>query len=186
MGGEPTAENLHPTLNLSCQNFEKRVQAISVKKKKTRSSIGGISFPKNLPKQSQNTDIPGTAAKKEDQLGIVVSKENIFVPNNTVSCDKLDNKITIDFELTDNQHVDSSLVTYQHMDLLMSFFFITLKSSFLLLLNNTAMLYYINFHTSASNREHIQNGNNGKTHETVVIKYLVQRIKTLEKNNKNF
>ena len=46
------------------------------------------------------------------------------------------------------------------------------------------MLYYINFHTSASNGEQIQNGNNGKNHETVVIKYLVQQIKTLEKSNK--
>ena len=46
------------------------------------------------------------------------------------------------------------------------------------------MLYYINFHTSASNGEQIQNDNNGKTHEAVVIKYLVQRIKTLEKSNK--
>ena len=54
----------------------------------------------------------------------------------------------------------------------------------LLLLNSTAMLYYINFHTSASNGEQIQNGNNGKNHETVVIKYLVQQIKTLEKSNK--
>ena len=32
------------------------------------------------------------------------------------------------------------------------------------------MLYDINFHTSASNGEQIQNGNNGKTHEAVVIK----------------
>ena len=55
----------------------------------------------------------------------------------------------------------------------MSFFFMALKSTFLLLLNNTAMLYYINFHTSATNWEEIQNGNNGK-HEAVVIKYLVQ------------
>ena len=31
----------------------------------------------------------------------------------------------MDFEVTtDNQHVDSSIVTYQHMDLLMSFYFI--------------------------------------------------------------
>ena len=46
------------------------------------------------------------------------------------------------------------------------------------------MLYYINFHISACNGEQIQNGNNGKNHEAVVIKYLVQRIKTLEKSNK--
>ena len=46
------------------------------------------------------------------------------------------------------------------------------------------MLYYINFHTSASNGEQIQNGNNGKNHETIVIKYLVQQIKTLGKSNK--
>ena len=34
------------------------------------------------------------------------------------------------------------------------------------------MLYYImiNFHTSASNGEQIQKGNNGKNHEAVVIK----------------
>ena len=48
------------------------------------------------------------------------------------------------------------------------------------------MLYYIriNFHTSASNGEQIQKGNNGKNHEAVVIKYLVLRIKTLENSNK--
>ena len=46
------------------------------------------------------------------------------------------------------------------------------------------MLYYINCDTNASNGEQIQNGNNGKTHEAAVIKYLVQRIKTLEKSNK--
>ena len=48
------------------------------------------------------------------------------------------------------------------------------------------MLYYImiNFHTSASNGEQIQKGNNGKNHEAVVIKYIVQRIKTLENSNK--
>ena len=38
------------------------------------------------------------------------------------------------------------------------------------------MLYYINFQISASNGEQIQNGNNGKNREAVVIKYLVQRI----------
>ena len=48
------------------------------------------------------------------------------------------------------------------MDLLMSFFLIPLKSTFLFLLNNTAMLYYISYHSSASNGEQIQNGNNGK------------------------
>ena len=63
---------------------------------------------------------------------------------------------------------------------------IALKSTFLLLMNNTTMLYYIriNFHTSASNGEQIQKGNNGKNHEAVVIKYLVLRIKTLENSNK--
>ena len=35
------------------------------------------------------------------------------------------------------------------------------------------MLHYINFHNSASS-----NGNNGKNHEAVLIKYLVQQIKT--------
>ena len=45
------------------------------------------------------------------------------------------------------------------------------------------MFYYINFHSSASNGEQIKNGNNGKKHEVVVIKYLVQQIKTLEKSN---
>ena len=40
------------------------------------------------------------------------------------------------------------------------------------------MLCYINFHTSASSYwEQIQHGNNGKNHEAVVIKYLVQQIK---------
>ena len=90
---------------------------------------------------------------------------------------------TVDFKVTtDNQDVDSSIVTYKHVNLLMSFF-IALKSTFLLLLNNTAMLYYINFHTSASNEEEIQNGN-GKNHEAAVIKYLFQCIKT-ENNNKS-
>ena len=66
----------------------------------------------------------------------------------------------------------------------MSFFLIALKSTFLFLLNNAAMLYYISYHSSASNGEQIQNGNNGKNHEAVVIKDLVQQIKTLEKSNK--
>ena len=74
-------------------------------------------------------------------------------------------------------------MTYKHVDLLMRFFFIALKSNFLLSLNNTAMLYYISFHTSARNWEEIQNGNNGK-HETVVIKYLIQQIKTLANSKK--
>ena len=56
---------------------------------------------------------------------------------------------------------------------------------FLLLLNSTAMLYYIDFHTSASNGEQIQIGNNGKNHVIVVIKYLVQQIKTLGKVTKS-
>ena len=161
------------------------MQAILGKKRKTRTSTDGISSPQNLSKQSQNRTIPGTAAKKEDQLEIVVSNKNIFVPKNTVACNKPGDTIsTIDFEVTtDNQYVDSSIVKYKYVDLLRSFFFIALKSTFLLLLNNTAMLYYINFHTSARNCEEIQNGNNGK-HEAVVIKHLVQRINTLENSNK--
>ena len=181
VNGELTEENPHPNLNLGYPNFKKRVQAILGKKRKTRTSTDGISSPTNLSKQSQNEDIPGTTAKKEDQLEIVGSNQNIFLPKNIVSCDKLGDTSTV---TTDNQHVDSSIVTHQNMDLLMSFFFIALKSTFLLLLNNTDMLYEINFHTSASNGEQIQSGNNGKTHEAVVIKYLVQRIKTLEKSNK--
>ena len=113
--------------------------------------------PKKKIIQSQNEDIPGTTTKKEDQLETVGSNNNNFVLQNTVSCDKLGDTSTIDFEVTtDNQHVGSSIVTYQHMDLLMSFFFIALKSTFLLLLNNTGMPYYINFHISASNGEQIQ------------------------------
>ena len=42
----------------------------------------------------------------------------------------------------------------------------------------------MNFHTIASNWEQIQKGNNGKNHKAAVIKYLVQRIKTLENSNK--
>ena len=78
--GESTAENSHPTLDLGYPNFEKRVQAILGKKRKTRTSTDGISSIQNLSKQSQNEDIPGTAAKKEDQLEIVGSNKNIFVP----------------------------------------------------------------------------------------------------------
>ena len=37
--GEPTAENPHPTLNLGYPNFEKRVQAILGKKRKTRTLL---------------------------------------------------------------------------------------------------------------------------------------------------
>ena len=150
--GEPTAENPHPTLNLGYPDFEKKVQAILGKKRKTRTSTDGLSSPQNVYKQSQNEGIPGTVAKKEDELEIVGSNKNIFVPQNTVSCDKLGDTIsTIDFEVTtDNQHVDSSIVTYKQKDLLMSCFFITLKTTFLLLLNNTVMLHYINFHNSAS------------------------------------
>ena len=83
------------------------------KKRKTRTSTDGISSLQNLSKQSQNDDIPGTAAKKEDQLEIVGSNKNIFVPKNTVSCDKVgDTRSTTDFEVTtDNQHVDSCIVT---------------------------------------------------------------------------
>ena len=58
----------------------------------------------------------------------------------------------------------------------MTFFFIALKLTFLLLLNNVTMLYYMNFHTSARNQEEIQNGDDGKQ-EAVVFKYLVQQIK---------
>ena len=46
------------------------------------------------------------------------------------------------------------------------------------------MLYYINFHTSARNWEEIQNGNYGSKQKALVIKYLVQRIKTLEDCNR--
>ena len=110
MDGELTAENLHPTLNFGYPNFEKRVQAILGKKRKTRTSTDGISSIQNLSKQSQNEDIPGTAAKNEDQLVIVGSNKNIFVSKN---CDKLGDTISItDFEVTtDNQHVDSYIVT---------------------------------------------------------------------------
>ena len=38
------------------------------------------------------------------------------------------------------------------------------------------MLYYVNFYTSASNWEQIQNGNNSKNHEAVVIKYLWRKV----------
>ena len=86
---------------------------------------------KKIYPKSQNEDIPGTTTKKEDRLEIVGSNNNNFVPKNTVSCDKLGDTSTIDFEVTtDNQHVGSSIVTYQHMDLLMSFFFMALKSIF--------------------------------------------------------
>ena len=74
-------------------------------------------------------------------------------------------------------------MTHKHVDLLMNFFFIALKLTFLLLLNNTTMLYYMNFHTSARNWEEIQNGDDG-THESVVSKYLVQQIKALENSDK--
>ena len=113
--GEPTAENLHPTLNLGYPNFE-RVQAILGKKRKTRTSTDGISSLQNLSKQSLNEDIPGPAAKKEDQLVIVGNNKNIFVSKNTVSCDKLGDTIsTTDFEVTtDNQHADSCIVTYSY------------------------------------------------------------------------
>ena len=48
-------------------------------------------------------------------LEIVGSNKNIFLTKNTVSCDKLGDTIsTIDFKVTtDNQHVDSSIVTYK-------------------------------------------------------------------------
>ena len=106
--GEPTEENPHPTLNLGYPNFEKSMQAILGKKRKTRTSTDGISSPTNLSKQSQNEDIPGTTAKKEYQLEIVGSNQNIFVPKNTVSCDKLGDTSTV---TTNNQHDDSSIVT---------------------------------------------------------------------------
>ena len=112
------------TLNLGYSIFEKRVQTILGKKRKT-TSADGISSLQTLSKQSQNEDIPGTAAKKEDQLE-VGSNKNIFIPKNAASCDKLGDTIsTTDFEVnTDNQHVDSCIVTYKHMDLLTSFLFI--------------------------------------------------------------
>ena len=61
---------------------------------------------------------------------MVGSIKNIFVSKNTVSCNKFGDTIsTIGFEVTiDNQHVDSVIVTYQHRDLLMSFFFIALQT----------------------------------------------------------
>ena len=55
----------------------------------------------------------------------------------------------------------------------MSLIFIALKSTSLLLLNNTATLCYISFYASIGKQ--IQNDNNGKNHEAVVIKYLVQQ-----------
>ena len=132
-------------------------------------------LPKIYPNRVRMKTFQELLLRKEDQLEILGSNKNIFVPKNTVSCNKLGDTIsTIDFEVTaDNEHVDSSIVTYEHVDLLIIFFFIALKSTFLLLLNNTAMLNYINFHTSAGNWEEIQNSNNDK-HEAVVIKYLVQ------------
>ena len=66
----------------------------------------------------------------------------------------------------------------------MSLIFIALKSTSLLLLNNTVTLCYINFYASIGKQ--IQNDNNGKNHEAVVIKYLVQQIKTLEKGTKSY
>ena len=87
-------------------------------------SIDGIFSPKNLSKQSQNEDIPGTAAKKEDQLEIVGSNKNIFAPKNTVPwANKIGDTInTIDFKvITDNQHIGSSIVIYKHVELLMKF-----------------------------------------------------------------
>ena len=62
------------------------------KKRKTGTSTDGISSPQNLPKQSQNENIPETAAKKEDQLETVGTNKNIFVPKNTVFCNKLGDK----------------------------------------------------------------------------------------------
>ena len=80
-----------------------------------------VYLPPKIYPNSQNEDIPGTAVKKEDQLEIVGSNKNIFVPKNTVFFNKLGDTIgIIDFEVTtdDNQHVDSSIVTYKHVDLL--------------------------------------------------------------------
>ena len=113
MNWEPTVENHHLTSNLGYSNFEKRVQAILGIKRKARPSTDGISSLQNLSKQSQNEDIPGTAAKKEDQIEIVGSNKNVFVPKNPVSCDKLGDTIsTSEFEVTtDKKHVDSCIVT---------------------------------------------------------------------------
>ena len=66
----------------------------------------------------------------------------------------------------------------------MSLVFIALKSTSLLLLNNTATLCYINFYASIGKQ--IQSDNSGKNHEATVIKYLVQQIKTLEKGMKSY
>ena len=43
-----------------------------------------VYLPPKIYPNSQNEDIPGTAVKKEDQLEIVGSNKNIFVPKNTV------------------------------------------------------------------------------------------------------
>ena len=114
MDGEPTAENPHPTLNFGYPKFEKRLQAILGKKRKTRTSADGISSPQNLSKQNQNENIPGIADKK-DQLEIVGSNNNIFVPKNTVSCDKLGDAIsTIDLKLPTKLITNMLVSIFQH------------------------------------------------------------------------
>ena len=126
--GANSRKPTHPTLNLGYPNFEKRVQVILGKKRKTRTSTDGISSQKIYPNRVRMKTFQEPLLKKKEQLEIVDNNNNIFVPKNIVSCDKLGDTIgTIDFEVTtDNQHVDSSIVTYKHMDLL-SFFFTALK-----------------------------------------------------------
>ena len=117
----------HPILNLCYPNFEKRVQVILGKKRKTRTSTDGISSHKIYPNRVRMKTFQKPLLKKK-QLEIVDNNNNIFAPKNIVSCDKLGDTIsTIDFEVTtDKQHVDSSIVTYKHMDYL-SFFFTAMK-----------------------------------------------------------
>ena len=112
------------------------MQAILGKKRKVRSSTDRISSPQNVSKRSHNEDIPGTAAKKEDQLEIFRSNKNIFDPKNTVSCNKLGDTIsTIDLEVTtDSHHVDSSIATYKHVDLLISFFLYCIEISYFIVI----------------------------------------------------
>ena len=80
------------------------------KKRKTRTSADGISSPQNLSKQSQNENIPGIADKK-----IVGSNNNIFVPKNTVSFDKLGDIIsTIDLKLPTKLITNMLVSIFQH------------------------------------------------------------------------
>ena len=111
------------------------MQAILGKKRKVRTSTDGISSPQNVSKRSHNKDIPGTAAKKEDQLKYFVAIR-IFLFQKKVSCNKLGDTIsTIDFEVTtDSPHVDSSIATYKHVDLLISFFLYCIEISYFIVI----------------------------------------------------